>query len=53
VKFIAKIGGNKLRNFPNHTTPQLVGVHQGDIKLFRPMVQKLSNFEQFHQQKNQ
>jgi hypothetical protein len=26
-------------------------VHQGDLALFRPMVQKLLNREQFHQQK--
>ncbi len=26
-------------------------MHQGDLALFRPMVQKLLNLEQFHQQK--
>jgi hypothetical protein len=26
-------------------------VHQGDLALFRPMVQKLFNLEQFHPQK--
>jgi len=51
VKFNTKIGGNKLQDFPNHTSLQWVGVHQGDLTLFRPMVQKLLNLEQFYQQK--
>jgi hypothetical protein len=51
VKFNTKIGGNKLQDFPNHTALQWVGVHRGDLTLFRPMVQKILNLEQFCQQK--
>jgi hypothetical protein len=51
VKFNTKIGGNKVRDLPNHTALQWVGVHQGDLTLFRPTEQKLLNLEQFYQQK--